>query len=457
MKPGAVDKPDLNFQDTNCDGIDGDVNKAIFVSLAGNDAAPGTLTNPKRNILAAITAAGAANKDVYIAGGTYFESLPAVNNVGLYGGYEPVTGKRSASQETIIQGATAILAQGDVGVVLQQLTLRGIPDASGNSYAIRAIPSAITTGTPSKILLERVKAEANAGSTGAGGSTGSTGIAGFGFGGGGGGIGGLGNGILGALGGGGFGNGGLGGGVFPNLDAEGDNGGQGGIGSTVGSQGLINPSDSPTWNRSSASTGGQGSGGGGGGGGRGGVGATLLNALRGGTGGPGGTGGGGGFGGSGGQSGGGSFGAYLFNSTLTAVDSKLSGGAGGAGGNGGSGGFGAFGNGPGAATGGQCETSLRDGLRRRRRGRRLRWPRWPGWRRRWRRRRPERRRAPGRCRVGLRLQERQHRDPGGGCQPGRPPGQRRHLARRFRPACRQALDGERPRDLGWRLRRRHRA
>src|SRR3954471_6259240 len=71
VHPGAVDKPDLNFEDTNCDGIDGDLSKAVFVALSGDDNAPGTLTNPKRTINAAITAANAANpkKDVYIAGG----------------------------------------------------------------------------------------------------------------------------------------------------------------------------------------------------------------------------------------------------------------------------------------------------------------------------------------------------------------------------------------------------
>src|SRR3954467_9272924 len=31
VPPGAVDKPDLPFEDPNCDGIDGDVDKAIFV------------------------------------------------------------------------------------------------------------------------------------------------------------------------------------------------------------------------------------------------------------------------------------------------------------------------------------------------------------------------------------------------------------------------------------------
>src|SRR5204863_5247093 len=140
VHPGAVDKPDLNFEDTNCDGVDGDLSKAVFVALSGDDNAPGTLTNPKRTINAAITAANAANpkKDVYIAGGTYNEAVNLVSNISLYGGYEPITGKRDAAQVVTIQGAPAALAQGDTGVVLQFLTLRGTPDGSGNSYGLRA-------------------------------------------------------------------------------------------------------------------------------------------------------------------------------------------------------------------------------------------------------------------------------------------------------------------------------
>src|SRR5207247_11205022 len=35
--PGATDKPDLGFVDSNCDGIDGDKANAIFVAPNGND------------------------------------------------------------------------------------------------------------------------------------------------------------------------------------------------------------------------------------------------------------------------------------------------------------------------------------------------------------------------------------------------------------------------------------
>src|SRR5207302_3142626 len=42
----AADDPDLAFVDENCDGIDGDVSRAIFVATDGMDTAAGTKEAP---------------------------------------------------------------------------------------------------------------------------------------------------------------------------------------------------------------------------------------------------------------------------------------------------------------------------------------------------------------------------------------------------------------------------
>src|SRR3954453_14066087 len=76
VHPGAVDKPDLTFEDTNCDGIDGDKAKAIFVAPNGDNNGTGSLTNPKKTLggtTGGIATAKAQGKDVYLAGGTYNE------------------------------------------------------------------------------------------------------------------------------------------------------------------------------------------------------------------------------------------------------------------------------------------------------------------------------------------------------------------------------------------------
>src|SRR4051812_41276471 len=46
VAPGKTDKPDLAFEDTNCDGIDGDIAHAVFVSTAGSAGGLGSKDIP---------------------------------------------------------------------------------------------------------------------------------------------------------------------------------------------------------------------------------------------------------------------------------------------------------------------------------------------------------------------------------------------------------------------------
>ncbi|HEX4627805.1 MAG TPA: MXAN_6577-like cysteine-rich protein, partial [Gemmatimonadales bacterium] len=48
--PQNPDKPDLAFVDENCDGIDGTIADAIFVSTHGNNTNPGTMSQPVATI-----------------------------------------------------------------------------------------------------------------------------------------------------------------------------------------------------------------------------------------------------------------------------------------------------------------------------------------------------------------------------------------------------------------------
>src|SRR3954454_12268567 len=65
--PGAPDKPDANFEDSNCDGIDGNVTDAVFVAPAGNNANPGTRTEPVASIATALGLVRGTTKDIYVA------------------------------------------------------------------------------------------------------------------------------------------------------------------------------------------------------------------------------------------------------------------------------------------------------------------------------------------------------------------------------------------------------
>ena len=369
--PGAADKPDLGFEDTNCDGMDGDASKAVFVSTAGSDAATGSKGNPLLTINAGITKASADGKDVYVAGGTYNQTLDLADNVGVYGGYVPFSGARSTSETTTVNGAPqAALADGDTAVTLQLLTLNGAATggAGQSAYGVRAING-------SSLVLEGVRAAAGNGTAGAPGAAvsvpapGSPGTQGA--------AGGCGNmgvravggppGALAVPGGQGgqsgysFGQAALNGGTGTSSGASpggspgsggtangavggpGSPGGPGTPGTVPGNSGT-NPSFTSanagaTWSGADGGTGGagqNGAGGGGGGGGASGWGSVSDPNLdaQGGGGGGGGGGGRGGNGGLGGGAGGGSFAVYTFNSSVVVTGGELVAGSGGDGGNG---------------------------------------------------------------------------------------------------------------------------
>ena len=373
IKPGAADAPDLAFVDANCDGIDGDERTAIFVSPFGKDTNPGTKPAPKRELQAAVTAAKAAGKHVYAAGGSYAR-VRVVTGVNVYGGYGPESWQRnSATYVTSITGAQeGVYGEKATGVLLQLLTVhgthRGYPGES--AYGIRLVLG-------SRVTLQRVTVVAASGSPGEGPAAGRTGTAGGngaegergfceGDAGGHGGRGGV---SAGGQPGGAGGRGGYTengqpgetvsdtgiGGTRGKSGSLGEDAGDGGDGADGGAgsngAGAANTGNAGnTWGGRSGAPGGRGlpgtgAGGGGGGGGQSGI---FVFDGRGNGGGGGGGGGQGGEGGDGGGAGGGSFGVYLHDSTLTATDgSSITAGPGGSGGRGADGGPG----GPGGAGG----------------------------------------------------------------------------------------------------------
>jgi hypothetical protein len=90
---GEVDKPDMEGLDTNCDGIDGDAEHAIFVTPSGMDIGnqTGNMEHPVKTLAKAISLAAAKEPkwDVYVAQGIYEEQVALVDGVSLYGGFNP--------------------------------------------------------------------------------------------------------------------------------------------------------------------------------------------------------------------------------------------------------------------------------------------------------------------------------------------------------------------------------
>jgi len=181
----STDEPDDAFTDANCDGIDGDVAKSIFVALTGNDANAGTRAAPKRTIQAAINAADAVSKPyVLVSGGTYVESLTLKNGVSLFGGYSAANGwarNTAAAGVVVINGGSSI---GNAVVtvsgssitsytVIDRVTITA-PNATG--VGVSSVGLGCTSCTALWVRNATVQGGAgSAGASGGGGASGSSG------------------------------------------------------------------------------------------------------------------------------------------------------------------------------------------------------------------------------------------------------------------------------------------
>jgi hypothetical protein len=383
----TTDLPDTSDLDRNCDGIDGDLARSVFVSLSGSDASSGlTRTTPKRTIQAAIDTANARTPkfDVLVSTGTYTQDITLRAGVNVYGGYHPTTWARDiVNNLTVIQGAGAravVASSISTATLYQGFTIRGASfTASGQStYAVW-----VSGTTSATLTFESCRIEAGIGgrgADGANGTNGGNGLAPGGAGGSGGSSGAAGTSGCSAQGGaGGYsttspctatgGGGGLGGGTCggaggtagtsrcSGCDDEGGDGGRGtdGCAGATGSAGGTGASAYGSlvggyWTGSAGTAGGAGaSGRGGGGGGAGGADIDPWYCVfwsgseAGGGGGGGGAGGCGGTGGQPGLVGGASVAVLLDASRITLRNCVVVLGTGGAGGRGGAGGLGGYG------------------------------------------------------------------------------------------------------------------
>ncbi|WP_187027617.1 hypothetical protein [Persicimonas caeni] len=389
------DAPDASGVDANCDGIDGEIARGIFVSTNGSDSASGTIDAPLASIGAALSLAQSTSglDHIYVATGQYDEQVTLVSGVSIFGGYDEASNwMRTGS------GTSRIFYPGGSG---RMIAVKGINISSPTVLGMLDIATADVTGgggqsnyavychTCDALTIQNTKVTAGAASNGDAGSDGTSGFDAFGRGydaspggsgscdGGGYGRGGSGGssgcGRSGGSGGrGGYegsnsgvagspGNYGISGG-YAGSSSAGD-GGPGGMGTdgangSNGQGGSGGQVQSGYWVGNSGAdgaTGEHGNGGGGGGGG-GGQGGFWVNDGSGNGGGGGGGAGCGGLGGTGGQAGGTSFGLFFVESTGVTLENNVI--ASGNGGNGGAGGTGGFGSGGGnGANGGQYCTS----------------------------------------------------------------------------------------------------
>jgi hypothetical protein len=190
--PSMTDVPDNSYIDSNCDGIDGDASKGIFVAGGGaNTATCGLVYNsPCQTISYGIVRGVQESRpNVYVQSGTYNEVVVLLNGVNVWGGYDfnwqrgPYS---DAAHRVVVTGGQDTTAGGDgeyltvrahdliVPVKLDNVVLQG-PAASGtagisgrdgrSSYVVHAKAA-------SGLTLSHVQIQAGNGAAGGVGTTG---------------------------------------------------------------------------------------------------------------------------------------------------------------------------------------------------------------------------------------------------------------------------------------------
>jgi hypothetical protein len=195
LPTSSTDFPDALGVDADCDGIDGEVDKGIFVAKTGSDSASGELDDPLRTVQAGINKAVSLNRrDVYVATGVYVESVSLKSGVRVYGGYSPSFRERDVEvhEAAIIGAAPTAALPGTINAIsvgssasqptgLDGFTVFGTnnPNAGGSSYAVYLKNVGQYVSITRNLVIAGDGGPGTAGSAGTGGASGTSGVAGL--------------------------------------------------------------------------------------------------------------------------------------------------------------------------------------------------------------------------------------------------------------------------------------
>ncbi|MCB9626977.1 MAG: hypothetical protein H6725_06370 [Sandaracinaceae bacterium] len=179
------------YVDENCDGIDGVIGDALFVSASAAPGGDGSLNAPFRTIMAAVAAFPASGAEyILVAAGTYAESVTLTAGVELYGGYSqnfrtrniatlpstirppaPAVGAPpvAALRATGLRGPNQTIVSGFVLAGFDQTAVPAA-GAGGSTYAV------ILDDCDSSVVLHNNRIEGGEGGRGANGTVGAAGF-----------------------------------------------------------------------------------------------------------------------------------------------------------------------------------------------------------------------------------------------------------------------------------------
>jgi hypothetical protein len=159
-----TDEPDEEFVDANCDGIDGDVKHAVFVSPDGFDSDDGGIKTPVQSIGQALELAKDGGLAVYVCNGTYRENVVVDTPVSIYGGYDCTRGWKRTKDVAVLQagaGLPLLVKNVDGKVRLERLAFRA-PAGVGPGQSSQA---AAIVGS-SDVTLDQVELKTGNGTAG---------------------------------------------------------------------------------------------------------------------------------------------------------------------------------------------------------------------------------------------------------------------------------------------------
>lgn len=181
---GQSETPDGNFADENCDGIDGDVNLGLFVTLTGSTTSQCTREVPC-SFGRAIALASATRPHIYMGPGSYTSQTWVINkSAKIFGGYDNSWVRRARSNafnQTRIYGGTTgvegnavtlLLSGAGNTIELYDLYLHGM-NASG-TYNGNGRSTYVVHVTDANLVVERADVIAGNGAGGAAGNNGSS-------------------------------------------------------------------------------------------------------------------------------------------------------------------------------------------------------------------------------------------------------------------------------------------
>ena len=149
VHPDALDTPDLDYIDHDCDGMDGDETNGVYLDpVSGKDTASGgTSSKPVKTLDEAFSKAKSSGRDwIYVASGSLSLSGTFDEGINIAGGYDASAGwsRKSSILPTLVTSASGVVISGwttatewqQIGIIANANTAK-----SGSSFALRVINS----------------------------------------------------------------------------------------------------------------------------------------------------------------------------------------------------------------------------------------------------------------------------------------------------------------------------